>query len=79
MADGNRVRANPDFLDEQAHDFLLRCDIERLGACTQFRSEVGEGVTQAQIAGLIDCGRLDGVPLRRDRVLLGPERRHPRA
>ncbi len=77
MADGNRVWADSDFFDQQAHEFLTLCDIEALGARVQSRPEMGEGLTHAQITGLIDGGRLDRLPLRRDRVLLRAERRHP--
>ncbi len=78
MADCNRVVADPDFFDEQAHDFLPLRDIERLGARAQAGAELDERVTQAQIAGLIDGSRFDGLPLQRDRLLLGAKRRHPR-
>ena len=79
MADGNGVGTNPDFFDQEAHDFLLLDDVERLGARAQSGAELRERLTQPQIAGLIDRRRLDRLLLRRDRLLLRPEGRHPRA
>jgi hypothetical protein len=78
MTDRNPVRSNPDFCDERADDFLALRHVECFGARAQAGAELGERFTQAQIAGLIDSGRLDRLPLRRDRLLLRAERRHPR-
>jgi hypothetical protein len=78
MTDGDAVRTDPDFSDERAHDFLPLGDVERLGTRAQAGAEFGERVTQAQITGLIDGGRLVGLLFHRDRLLLGAQRRHPR-
>jgi hypothetical protein len=79
MADGNRVSANPDFFDQQAHDFLLLRDVEGLGTRAQAGPEVGQRFSQAEVESLIDGGRLDRLPFCGDRLVLGPERRHSRA
>jgi hypothetical protein len=79
MTDGDAVRTDPNFSDERAHDLLPLRDVERLGARPQAGAELGERVAQAQIAGLINGGRLDRLPLRRDRLLLRAQRRHPRS
>jgi len=77
MADGNHIRANPDFFDQQAHDFLPLRHIEGFGARPQSASELGQRFSEAQIAGPIDSGGFDGLPLCCDRLLLRAERRHP--
>ena len=77
MADGNHISANPDFFDEQAHDFLPLRHIEGVGARPESASELGQRFTEAQITGLIDGGGVDGLPLGRDGLLLRAERGHP--
>ena len=79
MADCNRVPVNPDFFDQQAYDSLPLGDIERVSACAKFRAEIGEGLAQVQIAGPIDRGRFDRLPLGREGLLLRAKRGHPRA
>jgi hypothetical protein len=46
MADGDGVRADSDFPDEQAHDLLSLRNVERLGARAQAGPKVGQRLTQ---------------------------------
>ena len=78
MANGNPVGANPDFFDQESYDFLPLRDVERLGTRLEARPKVGERFTQTKTECRINGGRLDRLQLRRDRVLLRAERRHPR-
>ena len=60
MPDDDRVIANQNILDDQAHDSLALQDIERVGGVVQPTEERREGLGQAQergaIGGLVsDC------------------------
>jgi hypothetical protein len=79
MADRNAVGTDSDFFDQQAYDFLPLRDLEGLGAGAQSSPELGEGLTQPQITGLVDGGRLDCLPLGGDGVPLPTECWHPGA
>ena len=77
MADGQRVETDPDFLDDEAHDVLSLADIERVRSRPECGAELGQGFAEAQIARLVGGRELQGLPLRREDLLLFPERRHP--
>jgi len=77
MADGERVEADPDFLDDESNDLLARADVERVRSHAQRGPEIGQRFAEAQIARLVGGGELERLTLRREDLLLLPERRHP--
>ena len=79
VADGQRVEPDSDFCDDEAHDLLSRADIERVRSRAERGPETGQGVAEAQIPRLVGGGEFERLLLRGEDLLLGPERRHPRA
>ena len=77
MADGQRVETDPDLFDDEAHDLLARVDIERVRSRAERGPEIGQGFAEAQIARLVGGRELERLALRREGLLLVPERRHP--
>jgi hypothetical protein len=77
VADGQRVETDPDLLDDESHDLLSRADIERVRSRAERGPEVGEGLTEAQIARLVGGREFERLALRGKGLLLFPERRHP--
>ena len=77
MADGQRVQPDPDFFDDESHDLLALTDIERVRSRAERGPKRGQGIAEAHIAGLVGGRELQRLPLRREGLLLVPERRHP--
>ena len=65
MPDDNRVIADEDILDDQAHDSLALHDVKRVGSAAQTAEKRREGLGQAQEHGAIGslvCDRLHFSP-----------------
>jgi hypothetical protein len=77
MADGNAVRTDAEFFDQQSHDLLPIRDLQGVGMCAQTPAEVGQGFTNTKVVGLIGGGRGQPLNLGGDRLLLFPEYGHP--
>ncbi len=77
VADGQRVETDPDLFDDESHDLLSRTDIERGRSRAERGPEIGQGFAEAQIARLVGGRELQRLPLRREDLLVLPERRHP--
>ena len=76
MADGQRVETDPDLFDDESHDLLSRADIERVRSRAERGPELGQAFAEAQIARLVGGRELERLPLRREDLLLLPERGH---
>ena len=77
VADSQRVQADPDFFDDESHDLLARVDIERARSRAERGPEIGQGFAEAQIARLVGGREHERLALRREGLLLVPERWHP--
>ena len=55
MPDNDRVVANEDVLDDEAHDSLALHDIKRVGGTPQTTEESHESLSKVQERGAIGC------------------------
>ena len=76
MPDDDRVVADEDFLDDEAHDSLPLDDVKRVGGAAQTTEERRERLSKAQERGAIGSLVGDGLQLGAQRLLALPQQRH---
>ena len=76
MPDDDRVVADEDLLDDQAHDLLPLNHVERVGGAAQTTEERRKRLGKAQECGAIGSLVGDGLQLAVQRLLALPQQGH---
>ena len=79
MPDDDRVVANEDVLDDEAHDSLALIDVKRVGGAAQTTEECRESLGKAKERGAIGSLVSDRLQLGAQRLFALPQRGQPRS